>query len=104
MGEIIDLKAQLFWNALTDEVQEMLLHNVYCPNCVFAVLANDATVNIVTKQRSELMNISGTCEKCGSKVSRLFNHRSYPTRDSQLTFDGLVRTLRAQEIAEARSC
>ena len=104
MGEISDLKAQMLWNALTDEVHSMLLHNVYCPRCIFANLDSDATLNMVRDGRNlnELLRISGYCRSCGTPVSRIINHRSYPTRDKAITFDGIIRSLRDAEIAKLR--
>ncbi len=58
--------AQKKWDSIPGDIQDKLLKNVFCVKCKLT-----AMIDYSGKVEKGDLILSGKCEKCGKKVSRL---------------------------------
>ncbi|WP_067729934.1 hypothetical protein [Oceanobacillus damuensis] len=63
---VIDFEAARKWSKVPKDIQEMLLNNVFCSQCL------ETTIVDYTLHNDEYgVLLKGKCKKCGEDVARL---------------------------------
>ena len=70
MKHTLTQKAKAMWEAIPSQRQEMLLRNVWCPNCAKATTMTHFTGQVETGD----LVLTGTCATCGGRVARVIEH------------------------------
>jgi len=64
-----DAKAMAKWNEIPKDIQEKILDNVFCRNCMTTTIV-DYEIHL---ERGNMAVLSGKCKKCGVEVARVLD-------------------------------
>lgn len=64
---ITDIEAARAWKRMPENIQQLLLDSVFCPNCGTASLASGYSL----RMRDGFVLIEGRCAACGAEIARL---------------------------------
>ena len=64
---MIDIEAARAWKRMPENIQQLLLGSVFCPNCGTASFASGYSL----RMRDGFVLIEGRCASCGAEIARL---------------------------------
>ena len=96
-----DIEAARAWKRMPENIQQLLLGSVFCPNCGTASFASGYSL----RMRDGFVLIEGRCAACGAEIARLCDQaRNFSDKIKDLTFRVTERsTFLRSEIGKSAS-